>query len=147
MLAQQRRRAVEGERCIGEIERTDDLRHLARGRMRQLAQHPAMLDLRLGKHLRHRVDGRARNADSVQQGGQRDAVALCEFGAQQRIEQRMIADARRVRGKPLVLSPFRMTQDFGELGELAIVADRQRDKAVGARKDILRLDIGMAVAA
>src|SRR4051812_776843 len=52
VLAQKRRRAVEGERCIGEIERADDLRHLTRGRMRQFAQHPAMPDLRLGKHLR-----------------------------------------------------------------------------------------------
>ena len=91
--------------------------------------------------------GRAGHACGVQRGGQLVAGALGELGAQQRVEQRMIADPRRVGGETLVLGPFRVAEDFGELGELAVVADRQRDKAVGARKDVLRLDIGMAVAA
>src|SRR6478752_1592903 len=79
VLAKQRGRTVEGERRIGEIQRTDDLRHLARGRMRQLAKHAAMPDLRLGENLRHRVNRRARHAGGVQQGGQLGATPLSEL--------------------------------------------------------------------
>ncbi len=74
-------------------------------------------------------------------------VRLANSARQQRIEVRMIADPRRVCRETLVPNHSGVAQYFCELCELAIVADRQRDKAVGAWKDILRLDIRVAVAA
>ena len=106
-----------------------------------------MLDLGLGKHLRHRVDRRAGHTGGVQRGDQFVARAACEFRAQQRIEQRVVPHARRIGGETFIPDPLRVTENFGEPPELAIVADRKRDKAVRAGKNILRLDIGMAVAA
>ena len=66
MLSEQRRRTVEGERRFGEPHGADDLRHGSRQRMRQLANHLAMANLRIVEHLGDGVDRGAGHAGGVQ---------------------------------------------------------------------------------
>ena len=59
----------------------------------------------------------------------------------------MVSHARGIGSETLVLDPLWVAQDLSEPAELAVIADRQRDKAVQAGENILRLNVGMTVAA
>ena len=59
----------------------------------------------------------------------------------------MVPHARRVGGKTCVLDPLWVAENLSKPTKLAVIAYRKRKKAIRAGKDILRLDVGMPVAA
>ena len=85
--AKQRRGLVEAQRRIGETDRADDLRHGARQRMRQVPQHLAMHNLRIGEDFGMLLIGAAGTPSRSSAADQRVPRPAGEGGIQQFAEQ------------------------------------------------------------
>ncbi len=137
VLAADRRRQVIIHRRLRQFDRIADQIDgaLAGQRMRHRDLHAAEQDLRVLEHLVDIVDGAAGHAEIGQPLDPVRLRFLRRDSMDQTIELHPVAHARGVGLVFLVLRPFRLARELGELLELAVIADREDEKAVGAGHD------------
>ena len=111
-----------------------------------MAQHATRLDLRVFKHLGHRVDGPARHTGGVQRGNQRLPLPGGKLRTQQAGEFADVAHALRIGREAFVAHPVGMSKDAAEFGKLPVIAHHQNYIAIGAGIHVLRLDVGVGIA-
>ena len=129
------------------LDRAHHLGHAAGERMRQVAQHPAMLHLRVVEHLRDGVDRAAGHAGRVQGGDERVALpSRRSRSASSGDSSAVVAHARRVLGEARRRAPSRAGRSPRTAWRTGRHCRRPARNARRRGEHVLRLDVGMAVA-
>src|SRR5947207_5861532 len=127
--------------------------HRARDRRRGHARlvrnfdfQSAVLYLRIFEYLPVIVDRTARNVCGLELGEPSRARSLAEYFSQQRDEGRAIRDAPGHGGVTRIAGKLRPARDPAEARELAVVADREDEVAVGGGERFVGHDVRVRVA-
>ncbi|OGA02167.1 MAG: hypothetical protein A3I00_02555 [Betaproteobacteria bacterium RIFCSPLOWO2_02_FULL_64_12] len=146
MLPEEGRRAVVDQRGLRKPHRTGHLRHLAGERIIDLDLHPAVLHLRVRENFGHRVDRSARHPHAVERADKIVPVPLREFPRNQPQQLVPVPDAVDVERVARIGCELGSIERLDKLGELRVVAASEHDIAVAAFENLLRHDVGVAVA-
>ena len=107
---------------------------------------PARQQLRIGENLVQLVDRPARHADCLQRG---EPIVLRAFRDRRATMGTSVARFRTrfsLRAKRSSRAHSGVARDLAEFHELAVVADRDDQVAVGAREHLVRHDVLMRIA-